>query len=311
MAQVDRDTQEKIDDVLSRVQNIDFFQSRNLEKANSLIPEIEKTLTKYPFPNWLDSNSSFNLPKAIAYKNKTYQKVRNGVRTSIKLIKKKINPKIDGFLEEAYTGGFWFWFHCRRYILKEVSRHVALCIWYEAMDNPNPLESCIRLYELGLRPRGFKQVFELKVRESSTEPEPMEVMLRPGEVTIKPSYYSQSCNMKPVIDIPLTGTDVISPVRFYDGNMTFTTPSSLDRSCLGCYVQGDEEIRYVHYWTEDCSRNLRPLGMENVISYFEEDPRPEDDFHPYSIINITRREIRNVTKDLLFDSTHYVSSQAN
>jgi hypothetical protein len=172
---------------------------------------------------------------------------------------------------------------------------------WQVIGESNPFENFMRLYELGLRPRGFKSVSELQLKEAPKEPL-QAIIFKINRGSYK--HYDKDTVAKPVVDCPLTGDDVISPVRFHGGDMTFTTPSNLDRSCLGCYAWGDKEINYTHYWTEDCNDNLRPLNMENVISFFGDAPPDDEIYQTGPPLNYTAR--RRVGDLELYSSLHSI-----
>jgi hypothetical protein len=102
---MNKEIKERIDVALSRVQSIDFFPPRSLKEANSLIPQVERILTDFPIYDWLESSSALEFPRKSAYHNKIYSEFKKAVRASNEVVKKKLQPKIDEYLDEASKNG--------------------------------------------------------------------------------------------------------------------------------------------------------------------------------------------------------------
>jgi hypothetical protein len=299
---LNKETQDRLDIALARVQKIDFFPPKSLNEANSLIPQVEKILIDSPNYDWLENTSALTRPRKFAYHNKIFPKVKGTVRKGNEIVKSKLEPKIEEYLNEAGRndiGGTVFSFLCERKLLGEVSRNISGYILWQPIGGLNPFESRVRLYEIGLRPRGLKNVSELEPKQTPKEHPEIDLFRKIGLIvdkrSLKLSNYDLNTVTKSVVDFPLTGKDVVSPVRFYGGDITFTTPKSLDRTCLGCYAQGDGEIKYTHYWTENCNYNLRPLSMDSVVSFFGDDsPDTETYMEEPPIKYAVRRNIENL-----------------
>ncbi|MEM5853141.1 MAG: hypothetical protein QW228_02050 [Candidatus Aenigmatarchaeota archaeon] len=157
----------RVDEALSRIKNIKFFQqARSLEEANSLVLEVDKIIECYldTLKPWKKKNETWNLAEYEALRSADHASRRVAL---IEVFVRMWNEAWDLARCEAYkatciaTG-------CASSELAacaatDVAVHAAnYAAWETVKGLPgfekNPYDYVMKLYEMGLKPKGFKKV---------------------------------------------------------------------------------------------------------------------------------------------------------
>jgi hypothetical protein len=220
---------ERIKERMRAVRGIKYFEMRELNECNKLIPQVEKAvrdykraLTPWYKTSWYDAENNafkaFITAASKAGRDEAYFLVTKDVRMAvlqdtlnalINIVKKATldyDPHEAWYVAKSVFRTLW---NPMRSAANDVATDIGRMVGWEVMRDikgyeNNPFEKLFKIYELGLYPRGFCEV---------------------------------DGSEKFIVDFPL---------KTYE---------------LGCWAEGDREISYKHKWNEDCedAKPMKPL----------------------------------------------------